>query len=47
MSEEIDMEAVQAYAGSMVGHMVGAATVVCSELAHTLGLYRHLAGSGE
>ena len=46
MSEEIDMEAVQASAGSMVGHMVGAATVVCSELAHKLGLYRHLAGSG-
>ncbi len=46
MSEEIDMEAVQAYAGSVLGHMVGAATVICSDLAHKLGLFGHLAGSG-
>ena len=46
MSEEIDMEAVQAYAGSVLGHMVGAATVACSDLAHKLGLYEHLAGRG-
>ena len=45
MSEEIDMEAVQAYAGSVLGHMVGAATVICSDLAHKLGLFGHLAGS--
>ncbi|MEE3256818.1 MAG: class I SAM-dependent methyltransferase, partial [Actinomycetota bacterium] len=46
MSSEIDMEEVQEYAGNILGHMVGAATVICSDLAHKLGLYGHLAGSG-
>ena len=40
------MEEVQTYAGNVLGHMVGAATVVCSDLAHKLGFYGHLAGSG-
>ena len=46
MSSEIDMEEVQEYAGNILGHMVGAATVICSDLAHKLGLYGHLAGRG-
>ena len=46
MSSEINMEEVQEYAGNILGHMVGAATVICSDLAHKLGLYGHLAGSG-
>ena len=46
MSEEIRAEDVEAFAGNMFGHLVGAATVICSELAHKLGFYGHLAGSG-
>ena len=46
MSEEIDMEAIQAYAGGILGHLAGAATVACASMAHELGLFRHLAGSG-
>ncbi len=42
----MNMEEIQDYAGNMLGHMVGAATVVCSDLAHKLGFYGHLAGSG-
>jgi|TARA_B100002052_G_C15869689_1_gene594049 SAM-dependent methyltransferase len=46
MSEEIRAEDVEAFAGNMFGHLVGAATVVCSDLAHKLGFYSHLAGTG-
>ena len=46
MSEEIRAEDIEAFAGNMFGHLAGAATVVCSDLAHKLGFYRHLAGSG-
>ena len=46
MSEEIRAEDVEAFAGNMFGHLVGAATVACSDLAHKLGFYSHLAGTG-
>ena len=42
----MNMEEIQEYAGNMLGHMVGAATVVCSDLAHKLGFYGLLAGTG-
>jgi len=46
VSTDVDMEEIQDYAGNMLSHMVGAATIICSELAHKLGFYGHLAGSG-
>ena len=42
----MNMEEIQEYAGNMLGHMVGAATVVCSDLAHKLGFYGLLAVTG-
>ena len=45
MSDEIDMEGVEAYAGALFGHAVGAVTIACSEMARRLGFYEHLSGS--
>ena len=42
----IDEDRLGEFMGSMVGHLVGAATIACAVLGNQLGLYKAMAGQG-
>ena len=46
MSPDPEIEEVQAYAANVYSHLIGAATIACSDLANKLGFYAHLRDSG-